>query len=206
MALYEYNLFLVRKQTTGSLIAELGRSSNILVEDQDNALVLDRLNCYYQEAILDGIILVQLMFVDSQLEHTLKTRASDFLSWLWKIIEQHKIDYVFMGGGLSYTGYYSSKKITDSDVNGQLRELIDEGVIRYVHPLMFFSENLKGGKLCQIAQNAPFYRIISQPGIGCLLLLADGNINDNSIEILEPGIVYQQLEQYFAQMTQGSDY
>jgi hypothetical protein len=48
-----------------------------------------------------------------------------------------------------------------------------------------------------VAKHAPLYTEDSKPGIGCLLLLISGDLSTNTIEILEPGLVYPRLKRFF---------
>ena len=202
MALYENNLFLSRALAHGPLLPEMFSSGVLQAEDDNTAQVAGQVRCIYREYenreyAAYPLTVVKLALDDPQFERMLQSKAQVFLLWLWHLLEQHNVIYAFMGGGSSYEGYYDKVRITDKIVYPQIGELVAKGTVKFAHPVMFFSNSIADGKICQLAQRAPLYSVETKPGIGCLLVLVRGELNANSIEILQPGLVYPRLKRHF---------
>jgi len=202
MALFEYDLFLVRGADGGSLLAEMAAGSDLAVEDEGAGHVSAGLRCLYAQfpassgaARAPGML--RLGFQRHQIEPMLRGDARRFLEWLWTIFERYRLDYAFMGGADVYRDYHSREPVTDQAVTEQLDELLADGTIRFPHPLMLFAERLAGGRACELAGTAPHYRVQRRPGVGCLLVLSDHDLGGDSIEILQPGMIYPHLVRHF---------
>jgi hypothetical protein len=202
MALFEYDLFLVRGAGGGSLLAEMVAGGDVAVEDESAAQISAGLRCLYAQfpaasgaTSMPGRL--RLGFLRHQIEPMLRDDARRFLDWLWAIFERYRLDYAFMGGADVYQDYHSREPVTDQGVTEQLDELLADGTIRIPHPLMLFAERLGGGRACALAESAPHYQVEQKPGVGCLLVLSDGDLEGDSIEILQPGMIYPHLVRHF---------
>lgn len=201
MALYEYNLFLSRHIRQDSIISELFAAGTLKDTSKKTAIILDEVKCLYNEYInreYEGcpLFVVELSLDDRQIENLLNKDAQKFISWLWEILERHNIAYAFMGGG-SYSECHDNFSISGESAFRQMGSLVSKGNILIAHPVMFFAEWIGDGKICGRVKTAPFYSIDIRPEIGCLLMLLEGDIHSNSIEILEPGLIYSQLKEFF---------
>jgi hypothetical protein len=197
MALYENNLFLVRRG--GPLLAEVVAGGDLVVSEEDAATLLDGLPCLYREFAVPGTgpAVLRLSFFDPTFEPFMQREARRLLEWLWSVFERYRLDYAFMGGGLAYEGYDAGERVTDRRVFEQLDELVGQGAVRFPHPLMLFADHLAGGRLTTLANAAPYYRVERREGVGTLLLLTNDDLTADSIEILEPGMIYEPLVRYF---------
>jgi len=200
MSLYEYDLYLIRELEKGELLPEIINSAFLEAVNDDEALILRQITCFFDEFINQAVSssplrVVKLELDNVQFERFLKSYAQEFILWLQEIVEKLDIVYAFLGGGSS-SSYYEEGKITSEIIFKQVGYLVENGVVEIVHPVMFFSERIGKGKVCNLAKKSP-YTVCEMPGFGCLLLLIDGSIEDNQIEILDPGSIYPRLRNYF---------
>jgi hypothetical protein len=200
MSLYEYDFYLIREFDRGELLSELINSGFLQIIDEQEASILGQINCFFREVINQEVPscplrIVKLELDNNQFEIFLQSNGQAFISWLKQLVQEHNIAYAFIGGG-SYAAYYEEGGITSQMVFKQVGHLIETGKIEIIHPVMFFSERLGQGKPCVLAKASP-YTIYEIPKIGCLLLLVNSSINENQIEILDPGKIYFKLRKYF---------
>lgn len=201
MSLYEYDLYLIREFDQGELLDEIIKAGLLQPIDDEEALILEKISCFFREVINQAVLscpirIVKLELDNAQLEEFLQSNAQAFISWLQQLFKQHDIAYAFMGGG-SYAAYYEAGGITSEMVFKQVGHLIETGTVEIVHPVMFFAERLGNGKICEIAKKGAPYTVYEIPGVGCILLLLSGSIDSNQIEILDPGNLYPRLRDYF---------
>lgn len=201
MSLYEYDLYLIRELEKGELLSEIINSGFLEDVNDDEALILKQVTCFFGEVINQEVSscplrIVKLELDSAQLEQLLKSNAQEFILWLQEIIKMLDPAYVFLGGGSS-SSYYEVGGITSEIIFKQIGYLIETGVVEIVHPVMFFSKRIGKGEVCDLAKRSP-YAACEIPGLGCLLLLIDNSIEDNQIEILDPGSIYPELRNYFA--------
>lgn len=200
MALYEYDLYLIRELDRGKLLSEIINSGLLHVIDDDEASILGQINCFFREVINQEVPscplrIVKLELDNAQIEQFLQSNGQAFISWLKQLVQEHDIAYAFIGGG-SYAAYYEEGGITSEMVFKQVGHLIETGKVEIVHPVMFYSERLGNGKTCTLAKGSP-YSVHEIPRVGCLLLLVNGNLHENQLEILDPGRIYHRLRNYF---------
>jgi hypothetical protein len=200
MSLYEYDLYLIREFDKGKLLDEIINSGLLQLIDCEEASIVGQVNCFFSEVINQEVrssplYIVKLELDDVQLEEVLQSNAQIFISWLQQLFKEHDIAYAFIGGG-SYAAYYEEGGITSERVFKQVGHLIEMGTVEIVHPVMFFAQRLGHGKICEIAEESP-YQVYKTAGVGCLLLLVSGNIDNNQIEILDPGNIYPRLRDHF---------
>lgn len=203
MALYDYNLYIVRELNQGELIPQFLSTGLLQVKDSNEANILGQVDCYFSENINQysttrSYYLLVLEFDNEQLEELLNTNGKAFISWLQEVIKQINPAYIFMGGG-SYAAYYDVGKISSEKVFTQLDSLIKNGEIAIIHPVMFFSTRLGSGEICSLTGEVPQYQVYNIPERGCLFLLIASNADKTQIEILDPGIIYPELRNFFQQ-------
>jgi hypothetical protein len=202
MALYENNLFLVRRRGAGPLLPELAAAGALALSGGERATVLGTLPCLYEEfpdraGPEAGLTVLRLGFFERTFEPFMRREGRRLLEWLWTVFERHRLDYAFMGGGDAYEGYPAGEPVTDRRVTAQLAELVGRGIVRFPHPLMLFAGDLAAGGLAARAEAAPHYRVEHRAGVGWLLVLTNDALTADSIEILEPGMVYGSLVRHF---------
>lgn len=201
MSLYEYDLYLIREFDQGELLDEIIKSGLLKPIDNEEALILEKISCFFREVINQvvpscPIRIVKLELDDVQLEKFLQYNPQIFISWLEQLFKQHNIAYAFIEDS-QYSSYHETEGITSRMVFEQIGHLIEMGTVEIVHPVMFFAERLGNGKVCEMAKKASLYTIYEIPETGCMLLLLRGSIDSNHIEILDPGSIYPILRHNF---------
>lgn len=201
MALYDYDLILIKRFSGQSIINELFKADLIHYLDDTNGIVLEEINISYRENVnrSDPICqynIVTLALNTGQFEKILKSNAKFFLHWFWKLVKVTNIDYAFITPE-SYAEYYSAGNITSEVVYNDVYNVLNYGKIKVIHPFMFFADELYNGNMCTVAQNAPYFTVYRKKDIGCLLMFIDGTLESNHIEILDPGEMYADLLRHF---------
>jgi hypothetical protein len=202
MSLLEYNLYLTRKFADGPILTSLNDKDILHVINSAEALcIFDRVSCVYRESEnqLDSrypIYVLTLALNTRSFEQLLEGHAEEFFSWFWYFVSSIKLEFAFIGGG-SYVEYYRVAKTSSLDVFSRLGECISQGKIHVVHPFMFFPATFGDSQLQNTIRSAPYFQIIEKKEIGCILALVEGNIHSNKIEIIDPGVRYPDISEYF---------
>ena len=204
MALYEYNLFLVREASMGPILPALTVDTILKPVGADSGYLFGRIACDFEESTESSyppmpVEVVSLYLQDSDVNSMLREAPDQFIDGLWTIAEHTQIAYAFIGAA-SDAAYFQVGRITSAEVFRQVGRLVASGEVEFVHPAMFFAERLGRGRTCEIAQNAPRYTVTHRPGIGCLLLLMS-RLKSGGIAIEDPGIIYPELIEYFRRAT-----
>jgi hypothetical protein len=203
MALYEYELYLLREADRGDIAQDL-LAAGLLELAEGTALRLPfGVHAEWSESTNRvrtsmPLRILTLALETSEFEDILTREPASFINWLWAVCERASIAYAFMSPG-SYAAYYQAGGITAEKVFSQVGELVEKGDIRFVHPLMFFAERAGGGRACAVAREAPIYHVDYKASVGCLLMLIDGDPARGPLEILDPGTAYPRVAKYFGQ-------
>jgi hypothetical protein len=201
MALYEYELFLVREADRGEIYQELVALG--LMEPAESSMIRLPFNVYADwsestnRARADTPVQVLAMTLNSgTFEAELRVQPAAFVDWLWSVADRATIAYAFMSAG-SYAAYYEAGGISSEMVFHQVGDLVATGEVRFAHPVMFLAERLGNGRACATAREAPLFRVEHRPNVGCLLMLIDGDAQLGPVEILDPGPAYERLSRHF---------
>lgn len=206
MALYEYNLFLFREASMGPLLPELKSTGIIGPAGEDSGYIFGKIRCDFQERRNDSdpstpLQVVTIWLQDNDVNALLREDPAQLIDGLWKVAEETKIVYAFIGASSDAT-YFEIGKLTMEQVLSQVGRIVKQGQVEIVHPVMFFAERVGNGRVCAIAKGAPRYTLQTRPGVGCLLMLT-AQMRDGTTTIEEPGVIYPALATYFRNATSG---
>jgi len=203
MALYSYHLHLVRELGHGDLFAEMLAGGLLdppssAPDEEDRIQLLRRAPAFFRQVQNRAYPSCPLQIVSFDLdvdpfEQLLMQESRLFLDWLWRVAEVCNLACAFMPGGGDFK-YYVRGRTTDEVIFWQLGELVETGNVEIVHPVMYFAERL--GVAHRQAVQARWPVNESKQGVGCLLLLASIE-EPGGMEILEPGVIYEELRARF---------
>ncbi|HEY7010854.1 MAG TPA: hypothetical protein VH395_18020 [Jatrophihabitantaceae bacterium] len=183
MALYQYDLYLVRERHDVPLFDELARAGLVQPGRGADASVmsLGGTHAFANRVELQlgtgRVLEVAALMIDDQ-DVRLMTRDFDaFVAWLDAVARATDLLTAFMPGGPDTAAGKPGE-------HEYLTALFEEGRVTVAHALMWFASDLASGALCA-ATGAPYRKIVA-PGLGCLFALVDVAA-DGSFEILEPG-------------------
>jgi hypothetical protein len=194
MSLYTYSLFLLREPARGSFVDDLQRAG--LIRTAPDEIEFLGLRCTPSAGQgVDGIPVIELAPNDNEFERFLAERGHEFVSWLWSAMEQAGLLYAFIPGGGDFK-YYEDGVSTDKFAWTQLRELVETGTVRVIHPFMMFAERMGHSRPCAKAKTLDWGLQEYRDGVGCLLALTTPT--EKGFEILEPGTMYEHLKRAWA--------
>lgn len=201
MALYDYTMYIVRKSHRGDITSDIFQENILEKLSDDEARILGKVDCYYGESTNSSnhssiLQVFSIEFDDKGIERVLNYDPSSLFDWIRKLIIKTDPDYMFISGGVG-SSYYQIGKIRPELVFTQLGELVDKGIVNYTHPVMYFSSRIMDGDICNKSQHAPRYRFEAINDRGCLLMLIQINETGSQAEILDPGIIYPEIQRYF---------
>jgi hypothetical protein len=200
MALYDYELYLVRHQQPVALATELF-DAHLLEPGSDSEAhlpsggLVDWSDSIHPLPSGGELEVMSMELQPSAIEPILRSNPGAFIDWLWDVAGRTQLLHAFMPSGSDAADAKVGNTVRQA--LAQLDELVTGGRIRIAHPLMFFSKVLGDGQICAVAANAPLYTTDIRQDIGCLLLLADGDLRAGPVDMLDPGIMYGRLRQYF---------
>lgn len=194
MALYTYSLFLLRESARGSFVDDLQRAGLIrTAPDEIEFLGLRCTTSVGQRP--EGVTLIELAPDSDTFEKFLAERGHELVSWLWNAMEEVGLLYAFIPGGGDFK-YYENGVSTDTFQWTQLRELVETGTVRVIHPFMMFAARMGQSRPCAKAKTLDWGLQEYRDGVGCLLALTTPT--QNGFEILEPGTMYEILKRAWA--------
>jgi len=192
MALYTYTVFLLRESP--GFVDDLQRSG--LIRTVANEIELLGMRCTPSITHgADGIAVIELAPSDNEFERFLAERGNELVRWLWSAMEHAGLLYAFIPGGGDFK-YYEDGVCIDTFQWTQLRDLVETGTVRVIHPFMMFAERLGHSRPCAKAKGLDWGLHEYRDGIGCVLGLTSPT--KNGFEILEPGTMYEILRQEWA--------
>jgi hypothetical protein len=192
MALYTYSLFLMRETTRGAFVDDLERAGLVrTVADEIELLGLRCTPSIGQRP--EGVTVVELAPDSDTFEKFLRERGNELVSWLWSAMDEVGLLYAFIPSGGDFK-YYEDGVSIDAVQWTQLRELLETGTVRVVHPFMMFAARL--GRPCAKAKTLKWGLNEYRDGVGCVVALASPT--EKGFEILEPGTIYPQLRKEWA--------
>jgi hypothetical protein len=194
MALYNYSLYLMRESSRGPFVDDLEHAG--LIRRSHDEIELLGFGCTPSVADrAEGVTVVELAPDSDTFERFLVERGTEFVRWLWSAVEHAGLLYGFIPGGGDFK-YHENGVSIDAFQWTQLRELLETGTVRVVHPLMMFSARLGQSRPYEKAKTLDWGLKECRNGIGCLLGLTSRT--ERGFEILEPGTLYPTLKQAFA--------
>jgi hypothetical protein len=184
MALYSYEIRLIRETALGSLVDDLAGAGLLSLIDSDTVEWLGFQIGYSQFERPEGVSVTTLA-PDSDLFHRfLHSRGNELIDWFWKALAGAKLLYAFIPSG-SDAEYYEASVPVSTYQWTQLRELLETGSVRVVHPFMVFSSRLGDGRPCARAARLGWE---CRQGIGCRGGVPESS--DQGFEIIEMGSMY----------------
>src|SRR5882672_10579103 len=160
MALYEYDLYIVREQSRGDLLADAISRGVLRVDgdpssgkDLDGSCFGGRVPCIVRRVQLASDPSLELLNVpldNDAFVAFLQQTPNELVPALWHIADALDPAYVFMPGGGDIK-YFERGEPTDTLTFKQLPRLVYHGEIAVVHPIMYFAERLGNGSVCKKA-------------------------------------------------------
>ena len=204
MALYEYDFYLFRERSRGSIVSELTASGLLRPVGDGAGYLFGKIGTEFRETLndqaSDGPLCTVSFFLESHdVNNMLRHEPDQFIEGIWDLAKRIDIAYAFIGLS-SDAAYVQVGKFTSAQVFGQVNQLVETGTVAYVHPLMYFAERVGSGRVCQAAQRAPKYTVEHKDGVGCLLVLMN-RLAGGRVSIEDPGIIYPELINYFTEQT-----
>ncbi len=188
MALYDYDLYLIRESNKGSILADLLKYPMIYIHDDANGVLDKDADFCFKESMFDNsLIKLAIYFDETMFRRYFEKNGKAFINWLKEFLEDYDILYAFISGGEG-SDYYRDNHITAKDVYDQLPELLHDKTIKYVHPLMYFSKRLQFDLLAKA--ELPYFEVIDVDVKGWLLFC--GNLDSNNSEINDMGRFYRE--------------
>lgn len=183
MALYQYDLYLVRPEQGESMMSVLQDSRLVTPNSvvSDSVFVAGGARAFVEQRRLQTsgakpLEVLALLLEDQDV--SLFTRDFDVaVAWLEDVARATDLAVAFIPGGPDTSAGYPPPEQFVAAV-------IDEGRIVTAQALMWFAQTVANGTLC--SAGSPAYRKIVTPGLGCLFALVDVSA-DGSFEILDPG-------------------
>lgn len=183
MALYTYDLYLLRESARGSFVDDLQRAGLVqLVGDEIEILGLRCTTSIQQD--LGGLTLVHLAPDGDTFERFLAERGHELVAWLWRAMEEVGLLYAFIPSGDDTRTFVDGVRTTEL-VWTQLPELLATGKVRVAHPFMVFAERVGQGRPCERVKALDWGGVTrSRAGVGCMYAVTT-NETERGFEILE---------------------
>jgi hypothetical protein len=183
MALYQYDLYLVREPRGESLLSELADSGWVQPGDRSSGSVLSLggAHAFAEQRELrtatGRVLEVLALLIENQDLHLITRDFDALVTWIQDVARASDLLIAFMPGGPDAAG-------TTPGAEEFVTALLEEGRVIAAHALMWFAVTVASGTLCA-ASGTPYRKIVAS-GLGCLFALVDVAA-DGSFEILEPG-------------------
>jgi hypothetical protein len=193
MALYSYGIVVVRCIGSRALPYDL-LACSLTRHEGATWFVLD-LECEFRHVVRQdlGVEIVTITPDTDAFERILYKAGTQFRDWLWGLCRAD-VDFAYVPSG-GDSEYLENDVPISNQIIPQLPELLSQGIVRFVHPVMYFGDRVAAKGMYERLQRLSLPVREMRPGKGCLLMLAE--CSNDRLEILEPGSLYTSLREEF---------